>query len=100
MTDPTPAHPVLVAVAARADELFTRVEAREVHAHDAMAVLIADTLGIGVDPDLEDQVADQLLNMVSDWALRRRRALQADLQLSKDPVPDDASDLDSGPGQV
>jgi hypothetical protein len=92
--------PILTAVAARADELFARVESLQVHPHDAMAVLIADTFGIAVEPGLNIDTANQLVEMCSQWALQRRHAMQADLALQQSPVPDDVSEIDRDTPEV
>ena len=41
--------PILSAVALHADALMQRVTAGEANPHDALAVLIADTLGVAVE---------------------------------------------------
>lgn len=93
--------PILTAVAMRAEELFTRVESLQVHPHDAMAVLIADTLGIAVEDGVPLETANQLVDMCRQWSLQRRHAMQADLALDQSPVPDDVRELlEDDQGQV
>ena len=84
---------VLTAVGRQAEAMFSDVAACRIALHDGMAVLVADVLGVAMEPGLDVETADTLLQMCSQWALQRRRALQADLALRHDPVPDDVAEL-------
>ncbi len=94
MTDP-----ILAAVAARAEELFALVNAKQAHPADVMAVLVADTLALSMEDAVSPDTADALLHMASTWALDRRHSLQAHVMLAESPVPEDVSELlrDDGP---
>ena len=78
---------------AHAEATFARVAAGQVNGYDAMAVLIADTLGLSAEDYVPSEQAEALLVAATTWASNRFRSLQAEGVLRRDRIPDDPGEV-------
>ena len=85
---------MIAATAAHAQRVIARVDAGQVDGRTAMAILIADVLGVALELDGGPETSDQLVLMACEWATVRHRSLLADGALRRDPIPDDPGDLE------
>ena len=86
---------MIAATAAHAQRVIARVDAGQVDGRTAMAILIADVLGVALELDDDPETSDQLVLMACEWATVRHRSLLADGALRRDPIPDDPGGLDT-----
>ena len=93
MTDAT--DPTLVRFAEHVHYVLSLMYKGTIDRHAALAALVSDALAAATAQDINPDTADEFLAMATEWAVVRARGMTGDVLLTRSPVPDDPSGLDS-----